>query len=135
MRALGVLGTGSNSGKSWLATALCAWLKQQGLRVTPFKAQNMSNNSYVTWDGGEIGRAQAVQAQACGLLPQVAMNPVLLKPSGQLGAQLVLLGQAQGHVKARDYYDHVESLWATARAALDELLQACDVVVVVLQKC
>jgi len=130
MKALCVLGAGSNSGKSWLATALCAWLKQQGLRVTPFKAQNMSNNSYVTWDGGEIGRAQAVQAQACGLLPQVEMNPVLLKPSGQLGAQLVLLGQAQGHVKALDYYDRVEPLWETARAALDGLLQAYDVVVV-----
>ena len=69
MKAISILGTSSNSGKSWFATALCAWLRRKGVRVAPFKAQNMSNNSFVTWDGGEIGRAQAVQAEAAGLLP------------------------------------------------------------------
>jgi len=92
MKALAVLGTSSNSGKSWLATALCAWLRRRGVRVAPFKAQNMSNNSFVTLDGGEIGRAQAAQAGASGLTPIVEMNPILLKPSGGLGSQLVLLG-------------------------------------------
>ena len=78
MKALAVLGTSSNSGKSWLATALCTWLRRRGVRVAPFKAQNMSNNSFATLDGGEIGRAQAVQAEACGLTPVVQMNPFLL---------------------------------------------------------
>ena len=85
MKAISVLGTSSNSGKSWFATALCALLRRKGLKVAPFKAQNMSNNSFATLDGGEIGRAQAAQAEACGLQPAVEMNPILLKPSGQSG--------------------------------------------------
>ena len=82
MKALSILGSGSGAGKSWITTALGAWLHGQGIRVAPFKAQNMSNNAWVTLDGGEIGRAQAVQAEACGLIPTVEMNPILLKPSG-----------------------------------------------------
>ena len=82
MKALSVLGSGSGAGKSWITTALGAWLHAQGVRVAPFKAQNMSNNAWVTLDGGEIGRAQAVQAEACGLTPTIEMNPILLKPSG-----------------------------------------------------
>jgi adenosylcobyric acid synthase len=111
MKAISVLGTSSNSGKSWLATALCALLRRKGLKVAPFKAQNMSNNSFVTLDGGEIGRAQAAQAEACGLQPIAEMNPILLKPSGGLGSQLVLLGRATEHVKAAEYYERVEKLW------------------------
>ncbi len=129
MKAISVLGTSSNSGKSWLATALCAWLRRKGMRVAPFKAQNMSNNSYATLDGGEIGRAQAAQAEACGLLPTVEMNPVLLKPSGAAGSQLVVLGRAQGHLKAVEYYERVEALWQHICETLEHWKQRCDVLV------
>lgn len=118
LRAVSVLGTSSNSGKSWMATALCALLHRRGVRVAPFKAQNMSNNSAVAWDGGEIGRAQAAQAEACGLAPSVRMNPILLKPSGGSGSQLVVLGKARGHVLAGDYYKHIESLWPVVTESL-----------------
>jgi adenosylcobyric acid synthase len=129
MKALAVLGTSSNSGKSWLATALCAWLRRRGVRVAPFKAQNMSNNSFVTLDGGEIGRAQAAQAEASGLTPIVEMNPILLKPSGGLGSQLVLLGRAQKHVVAAEYYNLVEELWPTVRETLEYWKHRCDVLI------
>ena len=95
-------GTTSHAGKSWMATAICAWLRERGHRVAPFKAQNMSNNAWVTLDGGEIGRAQAVQSEACGLNPTVEMNPILLKPSGAQGSQVIVLGQSQGHCAAAE---------------------------------
>ena len=129
MRAISVLGTSSNSGKSWFATALCAWLRRKGVNVAPFKAQNMSNNSYVTLDGGEIGRAQAAQAEACGLLPGVEMNPILLKPSGLSGSQLVVLGRAQRHLKAAEYYDQIEQLWPVICETLEHWKKKCDVLV------
>ncbi len=129
MKALAVLGTSSNSGKSWLATALCAWLRHRGIRVAPFKAQNMSNNSFATLDGGEIGRAQAVQAAACGLTPIVQMNPVLLKPSGSLGSQLVLLGKPQQHLLATEYYGLVDQLWLVVRDTLEYWRDRCDVLI------
>lgn len=129
MKALGVLGTSSSVGKSWMTAALCAWLRSQGVRVAPFKAQNMSNNAWPTLDGGEIARAQAVQAEACGLRAVVEMNPILLKPSGGAGAQLVLRGQAQGHLAARDYYLHHERLWAVVADCLDYWRTRCEVLV------
>lgn len=129
MRAISVLGTSSNSGKSWFATALCAWLRRKGLRVAPFKAQNMSNNSAVAIDGGEIGRAQAVQAEACGLPPSVRMNPILLKPSGASGSQLVRLGRAEGHIKAADYYKQIESLWPSVTESIKYWEERCDALV------
>ncbi len=129
MKAVAVLGTGSNSGKSWLATALCVWLRRQGVRVAPFKAQNMSNNSYVTEEGGEIGRAQAVQAEACGLKPRREMNPILLKPSGGGGSQLILLGRAREHLPASEYYKRVPALWETVQEALAYWSDHCDVLV------
>jgi adenosylcobyric acid synthase len=129
MKAISVLGTSSNSGKSWLATALCALLRRKGLKVAPFKAQNMSNNSFVTLDGGEIGRAQAAQAEACGLQPIVEMNPILLKPSGRLGSQLVLLGRATEHIQAAEYYKLVEELWPIVCQTLEFWRKRCDVLI------
>jgi len=87
--ALLVCGTHSDAGKSLLTAGICRWLHRQGVSVAPFKAQNMALNSVVTLDGGEIGRAQAVQAAACGLEPEIAMNPILIKPSGERHSQVV----------------------------------------------
>ncbi len=127
MKAISVLGTSSNAGKSWMVTALGAWLRRNGVKVAPFKAQNMSNNSYVTLEGGEIGRAQAVQAIACGMRPIAEMNPILLKPSGNGTSQLVLLGEARQHIAAVDYYRHIETLWETVRDTLEFWRDRCDV--------
>jgi adenosylcobyric acid synthase len=129
MKAISILGTSSNSGKSWFATALCALLRRKGVSVAPFKAQNMSNNSFVTLDGGEIGRAQAAQAEACGLRPTVEMNPILLKPSGRLGSQLVLLGRATEHVGSAEYYTLIEKLWPIVCQTLEYWKQRCDLLI------
>ncbi|NWG86295.1 MAG: cobyric acid synthase [Hydrogenophilaceae bacterium] len=109
-----VQGTTSDAGKSLLVTALCRWLARQDVRVAPFKPQNMALNSAVTVEGGEIGRAQAVQAQACGLAPHSDMNPVLLKPNTDVGAQVILQGRAIGNMDAQDYHDYKRQ----ARAAV-----------------
>jgi len=129
MKALGVLGTSSSAGKSWMTTALCAWLRGQGVRVAPFKAQNMSNNAWATPDGGEMARAQAVQAEACGLVPSADMNPILLKPTGPTGAQLILRGRAVGHFEARDHFGDMERLWGVVASVLDGWRDHCDVLV------
>src|SRR2546430_17318828 len=91
-KAIFIGGTGSHAGKSWVATAVCRHLRRLGHRVAPFKAQNMSNNAMACSGGGEIGRAQAAQAEACGIPPHPGMNPILLKPSGSIGSQVVLNG-------------------------------------------
>uniref|UniRef100_UPI0040562C0A aminotransferase class I/II-fold pyridoxal phosphate-dependent enzyme n=1 Tax=Candidatus Electrothrix sp. TaxID=2170559 RepID=UPI0040562C0A len=106
--SLMLLGTGSDVGKSVLVAGLCRILLQDGVRVTPFKAQNMSLNSYVTRDGGEMGRAQVVQAQACRLDPDVRMNPVLLKPSSDVGSQIIVLGKPVGNMRVTDYVRYKE---------------------------
>ncbi len=105
-RTLMVQGTTSDAGKSLLVTALCRWLVQRGVRVAPFKPQNMALNSAVTADGGEIGRAQAAQARACGLAPHTDMNPVLLKPNTDTGAQVIIQGRAVATMNARDYQEY-----------------------------
>jgi adenosylcobyric acid synthase len=102
-RALMFQGTGSDVGKSLIVAGLCRAFSRRGLRVRPFKPQNMSNNAAVTDDGGEIGRAQALQARASGVAPSVHMNPVLLKPQSEIGAQVVVQGQVIGNARARDY--------------------------------
>ncbi|WP_394559098.1 cobyric acid synthase [Aquipseudomonas alcaligenes] len=101
-----IQGTTSDAGKSTLVTALCRWLQRQGVSVVPFKPQNMALNSAVTADGGEIGRAQAVQAQAAGLAPHTDMNPVLLKPNSDTGAQVIIQGRAIGNMNAVAYHDY-----------------------------
>jgi adenosylcobyric acid synthase len=106
MTTLMVQGTTSDAGKSTLVTALCRWLKRHGVGVVPFKPQNMALNSAVTADGGEIGRAQAVQAQACGLEPHTDMNPVLLKPNSDTGAQVIIHGRAVTTMNAVAYHGY-----------------------------
>ncbi|MHA6795419.1 cobyric acid synthase [Pseudonocardia bannensis] len=127
--ALLVAGTTSDAGKSALVAGICRWLRRKGVRVAPFKAQNMSNNSVVTVDGGEIGRAQAMQAHACGLEPSVAFNPVLLKPGGDRTSQVVVLGKADGQVSARSYRNRTAALLPVVTDTLADLRARYDVVV------
>ena len=103
--ALMLQGTGSHVGKSLLVAGLCRAFARRGLAVRPFKPQNMSNNAAVTADGGEIGRAQALQARACGVAASVDMNPVLLKPQSEVGAQVVVQGRVLGNYDARAYFE------------------------------
>ena len=104
-KSIMILGTGSDVGKSIVTTAICRIIKRLGYKVAPFKAQNMSNNSYVTLEGGEIGRAQVVQAEAAGLIPSVHMNPILLKPSSGIGSQVIIQGKVFGQMGAMNYHD------------------------------
>ncbi|GAB6094394.1 cobyric acid synthase [Desulfatiferula olefinivorans] len=125
-----VFGTGSDVGKSIVATALCRYFRERGLRVAPFKAQNMSNNSGVTPEGLEMGRAQIVQAEAAGAAPRVDMNPVLLKPTSEVGSQVVVLGKVSGNSTAAAYHAKKDVLFETALAALSRLRAEHDVVVI-----
>jgi adenosylcobyric acid synthase len=127
--ALLVAGTTSDSGKSTLVAGICRWLVRRGVAVAPFKAQNMSNNSVVTADGGEIGRAQAMQARACGLEPSVAFNPVLLKPGSDRSSQVIVRGRVDGTVSARSYYARKAALLDVVSAELAGLRERYDVVV------
>ena len=129
MKSLSILGTSSNAGKSWLTTAFCALLKRKGLNVAPFKAQNMSNNSFVTLEGGEIGRAQAVQAEACGKRPITQMNPILLKPSGDNLSQIVLNGVPGPHLPAGHYYKGIRTMWEAVTEVLDWWKDHCDLLI------
>ncbi len=128
-KCLAVFGTGSDVGKSVVTTALCRIFSNRGIRVCPFKAQNMSNNSGVTPEGLEMGRAQIVQAEAARLAPHVDMNPVLLKPVSQVGAQVVLLGRMLQDFSASRYHMEKTRLFETACRALDHLRGAYDAVV------
>ena len=123
-------GTSSNAGKSWMATAICAWLRRRGVAVAPFKAQNMSNNSFPCAAGGEIGRAQVAQAEACRLAPEPAMNPILLKPNGDGTSQVVVNGRVWKTMPAREYYAHTDELREVVRAAFDDLARRFEVVVI-----
>jgi adenosylcobyric acid synthase len=127
-RALMFQGTGSDVGKSLIVAGLCRAFSNRGLRVLPFKPQNMSNNAAVTEDGGEIGRAQALQARACRAPASVHMNPVLLKPQSEVGAQIVLLGRAIGNVKAIDYQSWKPKLRAAVLDSFAYLTARADLV-------
>ena len=106
-----VQGTTSDAGKSTLVAGTCRVLYRRGVKVAPFKPQNMALNSAVTTDGGEIGRAQAVQAQACGIAPHTDMNPVLLKPNSDTGCQVIINGQVIGNQEAAAYHDYKKRRW------------------------
>lgn len=128
-KAIMVLGTTSGAGKSWLTTALCRYYASQGLKVAPFKAQNMSNNARVV-DGGEIGSAQYFQSLAANAVPEVRMNPLLLKPERDTHSQVILLGQLNDELTHAPWRDRSERVWPTIHKALDELMAENDVVVI-----
>ena len=127
--ALLIAGTTSDAGKSMVVAGLCRLLARDGIRVAPFKAQNMSNNSAVTADGGEIGRAQAMQARAAGLAPSVRFNPILLKPGSDRTSQLVVRGHVAGTVRAADYMTHREQLAGVVADELASLRTEFDAVI------
>ncbi len=127
--ALLVAGTSSDAGKSMVVGGLCRLLVRKGVRVAPFKAQNMSNNSEVSFEGGEIGRAQAMQARACGLEPSVRFNPILLKPGSDRTSQLIVRGRVKGTVRAGDYVEHRDELAAVVAEDLQSLRAEFDAVI------
>jgi len=129
-KTLMIQGSSSSAGKSLLVTALCRIYARQGLRVAPFKAQNMSNNAAVCLDGSEIGRAQYVQALAAGIEPHVEINPVLIKPEADARAQVIVMGRPLNTFSARDYYQQKGILWESVSSALDSLRQRYDLVVI-----
>lgn len=129
-KAIMVQGTMSNSGKSFLTAGLCRVFWQDGYRVAPFKSQNMALNSYITADGLEIGRAQAMQAEACNLAPTVDMNPILLKPTSQVGSQVIVNGEVRGNMRAMDYYRDKQQLIPDVMAAYERLSKEYDIIVI-----
>ncbi|MBW4658238.1 MAG: cobyric acid synthase CobQ [Drouetiella hepatica Uher 2000/2452] len=130
MKAIMVVGTTSHAGKSLVTTALCRILSRRGWRVAPFKGQNMALNSYVTNSGGEIGHAQAVQAWAAGIIPSVEMNPILLKPQGDMTSQVILKGRVAGRVSAVEYYDRFfEVGWQAIEESLQRLGEEYDLII------
>jgi len=129
-RAVMLAGTGSHAGKSVLAAALCRIYAHRGFRVAPFKAQNMSLNSFVTRGGGELGRAQAYQARAAGVEPHVDMNPVLLKPSSDATSQVIVLGRPVAHMTVSEYHAYQAEVWPMVTAAFKRLRAANDLVVI-----
>lgn len=129
-RSIMIQGTGSHVGKSILVCALCRILKQDGYRVAPFKAQNMALNSFVTKDGKEMGRAQVAQAEAAGIEPAVEMNPILLKPTGDCGSQVVVMGKPVGNMTAREYYQKKNAFVSTIKGAYNMLSSQVDIVVI-----
>ena len=122
-RCIMVQGTMSSAGKSLLAAGLCRIFKQDGLRCAPFKSQNMALNSFITKDGLEMGRAQVMQAQAAGVEPDVRMNPILLKPTGDTGSQVIVNGEVLGQMSAADYFRMKKTLIPHILKAYDELAE------------
>ncbi|MDO4262408.1 MAG: cobyric acid synthase [Eubacteriales bacterium] len=129
-KAIMIQGTMSNSGKSFLTAGLCRVFLQDGYRVAPFKSQNMALNSYITKEGLEIGRAQAMQAEACGIDPTADMNPILLKPTSDVGSQVIVNGEVRGNMKAMDYYRNKLQLVPDVLAAYERLSAQYDIIVI-----
>lgn len=125
-----IQGTMSNVGKSLIAAGLCRIFRQDGYRVAPFKSQNMANNSYITADNLEMGRAQAVQAWACGIEPMVCMNPILLKPTTDMGSQVIVNGEVTGNMYAMDYFKNKKQYIPVIKKAYDGLDSRYDIVVI-----
>lgn len=128
-RKMMVLGTCSNSGKSFIVAGICRILKNKGFKVAPYKSQNMALNSFITEDGLEMGRAQVVQAEAAGIKPDVRMNPILLKPNSDTGSQIILHGEVYGNYTASSYYDKKDFFEKEAIKALDELEEDFDYII------
>ena len=124
-----VQGTASNAGKSILAAALCRILHQDGYTVAPFKSQNMALNSFITREGLEMGRAQVTQAEAAGIEPSVRMNPVLLKPTGEAGSQVIVNGEVWANLTAGEYYQRKAALRPLVRQAYEALAGQYDAIV------
>ena len=125
-----IQGTMSNAGKSLIAAGLCRVFKQDGYRVAPFKSQNMALNSFVTEEGLEMGRAQVVQAEAAGIKPDVAMNPILLKPTNDVGSQVIVNGEVLGNMNARDYFKYKKQLIPDIQKAFKKLETMADIIVI-----
>ena len=129
-KAIMVQGTMSNAGKSLLAAGLCRIFKQDGYRVAPFKSQNMALNSFITEEGLEMGRAQVMQAEAAGIAPSVKMNPILLKPTNDVGSQVIVNGEVLGTMSARDYFKFKHQLFPKVMEAYEELAAQNDIIVI-----
>ena len=129
-KSIMIQGTMSNAGKSILAAGLCRVFRQDGYKVAPFKAQNMALNSFITSEGLEMGRAQVVQAEAAGIEPDVRMNPILLKPTTDVGSQVIVLGQVMGNMTAVEYYKHKRELLPYVMKAFNELASENDIIVI-----
>src|SRR3989304_6303374 len=127
-KSLMIQGTGSNVGKSIIACALCRILSQDGYRVAPFKAQNMALNSFVTKDGKEMGRAQVAQAEAAGIDPMVEMNPILLKPTGDCGSQVIVMGKPLRNMPAQEYYKCKGEMLGVVKDAYNALASQFDII-------
>ncbi|OVE74867.1 cobyric acid synthase CobQ [bacterium E08(2017)] len=128
-RPVMIVGTTSDAGKTVVAAGLCRYFSRKGIKTAPFKAQNMALNSFVTAEGGEMGRAQVVQAQAAGIEPHTDMNPVLLKPMGDAGSQVIVDGEAMGNFPAKDYYKMKDRMKEAAHAAYDRLRDEYEMII------
>ena len=130
LRPLMIQGTMSNSGKTFVTAGLCRIFARDGYRCAPFKSQNMALNSYITRDGWEIGRAQAMQAEAAGIEPSVEMNPILLKPNSDMGSQVIVNGEVLGNMDARTYFAYKKNLIPAVREAYESLAAENDIIVI-----
>ncbi|HIR10542.1 MAG TPA: cobyric acid synthase, partial [Candidatus Avoscillospira stercoripullorum] len=128
-KSIMVQGTTSNAGKSFLAAALCRIFRQDGHTVAPFKSQNMALNSFITDEGLEMGRAQVMQAEAAGIAPSVRMNPILLKPTNDVGSQVIVNGEVRGTMSARDYFAMKKTLIPDIMAAFESLASDHEIMV------